>query len=216
MLYNVISDLHIDRGDGPFTLNGGPAALNSFLDFAWNDPIIYLGDSLELWANSFSEIWRGPNQPLVSRLMNHPDYRVVLGNHDASMKLFPKIYTQLQVGNRTLTHGHTFDKELNTEWKCWTAEEADRIATELDNSIIVDGVARWLQSSNNTSSEDDIIEAIQDTGKNFIFGHTHRAAYRTLRGGGIYVNCGSWCEGPPYNYIEIDDSGNAVLKKWRG
>jgi UDP-2,3-diacylglucosamine pyrophosphatase LpxH len=217
----IISDLHIEDGKGAFTTSGGPAALNGFLDMAGDDPLILDGDTFELWANLWNEIINGPNWPIVERFMNHPNVTVILGNHDAKLGMMQilfgknRVKTSLQIGDWIVTHGHQFDGLLNSAWKRWMAEEADRLAEELANPA-VDSIKNWFQASDNASSEKDIMDAVRDTGKSWIFGHTHRSKVRKLSGGGLYVNLGCWCATPEERcYAEIDD-GAVTLNHWQG
>jgi metallophosphoesterase superfamily enzyme len=210
----IISDIHLDRGDGLFTTSGGPKLLNDFLDFAGTDPLILAGDTLELYADTLEEIKAGPNWPIISQLMNHPALTYILGNHDLHQTVWPPagVKMSVQLGPWTILHGHQYDPELNDSWKQWAVEESDRMIHELNNPTVTE-ISNWFANGNRDN--EPLIKAVEKLGKNMIMGHTHLSADVTMSGGGRFINCGSWIDSNPY-YVEIDDSYNATLKKWEG
>jgi UDP-2,3-diacylglucosamine pyrophosphatase LpxH len=118
----------------------------------------------------------------------------------------------LQIGSFSVIHGHQFDPALNGSYKRWLAEEADELIQKLDNPALNE-IRDWFAAGDRTNRP--LIDAVQDTGKNFIMGHSHLETGQVLRGGGRFVNCGSWISGNPC-YVTMDDSGAVELHKWQG
>jgi len=215
---HLISDLHIDDGSGPFTTSGGAKAFNDFLDMVGNDPLVGVGDILDLWAWTLPSIMFGPNGRIVHRLEDHPNFTYILGNHDLKPHiiagLFPeiKVKMSLQLGDYTVFHGHQVDPKLNTAWKRWTVEEGDKLIHELDNPEL-NCIGQWFAAGDRTNAP--LIQALQDSGKNFILGHSHISLDQRLRGGGWYINLGCWCGDPDERcYATVDDNGKVELHQW--
>ena len=209
----LVSDLHMGDG-GPedhFTTSGGVKAFSDFLDMVGDQPLIGNGDILELWAYDWQQIVTGKNWPIVSRLMNHPNFTYILGNHDLNQKAWPKTRLSLQIDAWTILHGHQFDPSLNSGWKQWLAEESDELIQKINNPELNE-VRDWFSVGDRNNAP--LIAAVENTGKNWIMGHSHQPDSLMLKGGGMFVNSGCWIDGDPH-YVTINN-GMVQLHKWQG
>lgn len=202
------SDWHIDNGRNLFSRSYRTAM--DWLDFIEGQRLYLLGDTLELWACEWNEIYSGPYQDLLMRLAERKRTTVFLGNHDIEkpilQKFFPKaeIRIRQRIGDRQIFHGFQADPLLDTEVERWVASKFARAFTLVD--------IPWLNAIRDKISQSErrnepLIETLQEqrNGFRFLLGHSHVATEL-----GWYTNCGA--PGEYFPYVELSENGDAALK----
>lgn len=208
MIY-IVSDLHIDNGRNGF--NENRPAFNSFLDMVGDNLLVFNGDTLELWHNTWWEIINGPNKDLILRIRAKEEKWIIPGNHDIEDTLLSRFFHTSNIeavryaGRWKIFHGYQVDPILDEPQERW-------FAAHLDRFVAVANIP-WLNTIRDKISDGDrgndaLISALENRG-NFIVGHSHIAEDR-----GWFVNSGTWT-GKRNAYIEIDDNDNASLKEFK-
>jgi UDP-2,3-diacylglucosamine pyrophosphatase LpxH len=205
-----VSDWHIDNGRNKFSTQYQMAHL--FLDLVGDKPLYLIGDTLELWANEWFEIYGGPYRDLLTRIAERKGETVVFaGNHDIEEELlhkfFPKaqIRTRMTVGDRRIFHGFQIDPLLDSAEERWLASSFDRAFTMIDIpwlNALREGIADKARSNVPLF---DALWQYQEY-KRFLLGHSHVEEDQ-----GWFVNCGSPLFGK-FPYVELEKNGDASLK----
>jgi predicted phosphodiesterase len=206
----IVSDWHLDDGTGP--CNKNRQVMNDFLDLVGRDEIVFLGDTLELWRNTYEEIHKGPNWPTVQRIKNHV---ILYGNHDRYPKIMRGIFTQgpfeeIEIGlkgvRKRIVHGDEFDPMLSGV-RMELAAKFDRMVFLFNNEEL-NKVADAYSAADRSNAP--LLEAVKRNGGNWIMGHSHKIARAKN-----FMNSGSGI-GKSFYYIKIEDStGEATLVKFK-
>ena len=205
-----VSDWHIDNGHNEFSWHYKQA--HDFLDFVGKEPLFMIGDTLELWACEWYEVWGGPYEPLLKRIRERPyDTTIFQGNHDIQalvlQRFFPEaeVVTSRIVGDRQVFHGFQVDPILDTPEERWLIAGIDRACTLID--------IPWLNALRDRIADADrsnkpLIQRLKNAKKRvrYLMGHSH--IEENL---GWFVNCGSLLRSD-FPYVELEENGDAALK----
>jgi hypothetical protein len=209
----VLSDLHVDQGDGDFTPNA--AKFNDFLDYFSDQDILINGDFLDAWLWSITKILDGPHKKLLFRIRDMKNIALNVGNHDPDLELmqyiFQKnIFNYIDYAGWHILHGHILDYRLDTPQERWAAKTSLRIIEFLRNPLLF-RFARWINSSKHENSylKDAIIKSEYiAVYKRWLCGHTHSPINDIW-----YVNEGSWCS-TVCMYCILQSNGTIEVKSW--
>lgn len=205
-------DWHLDAGRNPCP----PERFHAFLDLAEPDQLILGGDTLELWAFEWWEVWQGPYQGVIERIRERTRETIILiGNHDGEeevlKRFFPRadVRISLVVGNRLIIHGHQYDPLLDDWYERWTAHNFDRAFTMI-NLPWLNALREKIADKDRTN--DSLILSllrIYEEGRRYLLHHSHVEVNR-----GWYANPGSPLKGP-FPYIELEENGDCTLRYLR-
>ncbi len=204
----AISDGHIDDGSGGFKKNF--RRTQDFLDDAGKDPILWLGDTVELWKFKWYQVLGGPYRSLLDRMAERTQDVFVIGNHDFGFEslsaFFPRsnILPRMKIGNREIFHGFQVDPLLDSAAERWFVSVFDYLMTEISHlNDIRDQIA------DSTRTNDPLIESLlkaENKGKRFLLGHSHVEIDM-----GWFTNTGSLI-GDRFPWVEVEDNGDCTLK----
>jgi UDP-2,3-diacylglucosamine pyrophosphatase LpxH len=203
-----VSDWHIDNGKNRFSWHYKYA--QDFLDFIEDAPLFMIGDTLELWACEWYEVFGGPYDSIIKRLAEREDTVVFQGNHDIQRlvlsRFFPKaeIASTRVVGDRVIFHGFQVDSLLDSASERCLVAGLDKAFTLID--------VPWLNALRDKIADSDRSNEplIMNIEKNkvesrYLIGHSHVEEDR-----GWFANTGSLMR-DKFPYIKLEDSGDVQL-----
>lgn len=207
----AISDLHIGEKGKKWDDFEKDKELRYFLTGIPPNSLRGVGDIMELWQGSWSEIYKS-RRDLLDLLFSRMEYWIV-GNHDADVWKYRRLFTptvcEYLIEDRVLyMHGHQFDvfnsrhKNIGKGITKIVGWLEGRIHPDVDHWLSslkdkVSGTGRHGKDKDYARNAISLARGIIDDGsyiEKVILGHIHRKT-EAKRRGILYQNTGCWIDG---------------------